>query len=375
MEDKNKLQEEIIKADLRNDEKMWKSLDEACTLNSFLEKMTKDELVKIAKKYSVKGITTLKKAAAVEKIKDVVLTKANIALESMEENTLKFVEELIKVNGLKKYKFDEVIYINYLRNRGLAFSGIKDEEAFVVMPEELKEVISKQLNKEVRDKARLNGEIIKAMAGMVYYYGVCNFDLVKASLENIFGKTFEESYLNGLIANGEELGYDYVIEEKLLCHIDVENSNKIVKLQKKNKKNICKFDKKTLIKAGVPDFMEEHKSGKNLQRALGEMFIIDKEILKDEMDSFTISIKNEMPMEKSINLFLDAYEIDNEEEKNIFAYELEHLAKSIKRWSLNGYSENEITKLEQRVVNEVKIGRNDPCLCGSKKKYKKCCGR
>ena len=64
-----------------------------------------------------------------------------------------------------------------------------------------------------------------------------------------------------------------------------------------------------------------------------------------------------------------------EEEKNILAYELEHLAKSIKRWSLNGYSENEITKLEQRVVNEVKIGRNDPCLCGSKKKYKKCCGR
>ena len=49
---------------------------------------------------------------------------------------------------------------------------------------------------------------------------------------------------------------------------------------------------------------------------------------KDD-DSFTISIKNEMPM-KAIDLFLDAYEIDTEEEKNIFAYELEHLAKSIK---------------------------------------------
>ena len=63
----------------------------------------------------------------------------------------------------------------------------------------------------------------------------------------------------------------------------------------------------------------DFKSGKNLQRALGEMFIIDKEILKDEMDSFTISIKNEMPMEKAIDLFLDAYEIDTEEEKNILA--------------------------------------------------------
>ncbi len=26
------------------------------------------------------------------------------------------------------------------------------------------------------------------------------------------------------------------------------------------------------------------------------------------------------------------------------------------------------------VVNEEKIGRNDPCTCGSGKKYKKCCG-
>ena len=27
------------------------------------------------------------------------------------------------------------------------------------------------------------------------------------------------------------------------------------------------------------------------------------------------------------------------------------------------------------IVKEKKIGRNDPCPCGSGKKYKKCCGR
>lgn len=27
------------------------------------------------------------------------------------------------------------------------------------------------------------------------------------------------------------------------------------------------------------------------------------------------------------------------------------------------------------VVNKSKIGRNDVCICGSGKKYKKCCGR
>ncbi|MGL4450433.1 MAG: SEC-C metal-binding domain-containing protein [Sarcina sp.] len=32
-------------------------------------------------------------------------------------------------------------------------------------------------------------------------------------------------------------------------------------------------------------------------------------------------------------------------------------------------------KKSRTVVNEVKVGRNDACPCGSGKKYKKCCGK
>lgn len=375
MKDKDKLQEEILKADMKSVEKIWKESDGEQTLAALLEKMTKDELVKVAKKYDVKGITSLKKAEVVERIREVIIKNVDLMINSLEETSIKFLQELINYGGVKKYQCDLLINSNFLRNRGIVFTASINGELYVILPEELRVLLKEKITKDVMAAAREKSDLIKAIAGSTYYYGVVSYLTIREILESTFNTEVTDEKIKELVLIGEELGYDYVIEEDGLCHIDVENSNKIVKLQKKNKKNICKFDKKTLIKAGVPDFMEEHKSGKNLQRALGEMFIIDKEILKDEMDSFTISIKNEMPMEKSINLFLDAYEIDNEEEKNIFAYELEHLAKSIKRWSLNGYSENEITKLEQRVVNEVKIGRNDPCLCGSKKKYKKCCGR
>ena len=375
MKDKDKLQEEILKADMKSVEKIWKESDGEQTLAALLEKMTKDELVKVAKKYDVKGITSLKKAEVVERIREVIIKNVDLMINSLEETSIKFLQELINYGGVKKYQCDLLINSNFLRNRGIVFTASINGELYVILPEELRVLLKEKITKDVMAAAREKSDLIKAIAGSTYYYGVVSYSAIREILESTFNTEVTDEKIKELVLIGEELGYDYVIEEDGLCHIDVENSNKIAKLQKKNKKNICKFDKKTLIKAGVPDFMEEHKSGKNLQRALGEMFIIDKEILKDEMDSFTISIKNEMPMEKSINLFLDAYEIDNEEEKNIFAYELEHLAKSIKRWSLNGYSENEITKLEQRVVNEVKIGRNDPCLCGSKKKYKKCCGR
>lgn len=374
MEDKNKLQEEIMKADNKSVEKMWKNIDEDCTLKVFLEKMTKDELVKIAKKYSVRGITTLKKADAVEKMVTVVLENAKVALELMEESSLRYIEELLKVNGLKKYECNEMIYINYLRNRGLAFSGVKNDEAFVVMPEELKSIISAQLNKDLKSKARLNEEIIKAISGMVYYYGVCKIDFIKSNIKNIFGTSLDEAYINTLIANGEELGYDYVIDGDMLYNIDVEDTEKILKLQEECKNDYYKFDKKSLVKAGKVDFVEDNKQGAKLEKVLGELFVIDKNILKEEMDGFIVAIKNEVEKSEAIDIFLQAYEIQSEEERKIFVYELELFAKSIRKWSLKGYTEDEIEKANARVVNEVKIGRNDPCICGSGKKYKKCCG-
>jgi preprotein translocase subunit SecA len=34
----------------------------------------------------------------------------------------------------------------------------------------------------------------------------------------------------------------------------------------------------------------------------------------------------------------------------------------------------EYQPVQQRVRSGAKVGRNDPCPCGSGKKYKKCCG-
>ncbi|MCX6762548.1 MAG: SEC-C metal-binding domain-containing protein, partial [Candidatus Moranbacteria bacterium] len=31
--------------------------------------------------------------------------------------------------------------------------------------------------------------------------------------------------------------------------------------------------------------------------------------------------------------------------------------------------------VSQTIVNKKEVGRNDPCSCGSNKKYKKCCGK
>lgn len=375
MEDRSKLQDEIIKADIKKIEKIWKNVGGEYSFISLLDKMTKDELVKISRKYSVKGITTLKKADAVERVKNIILERNTEIINKLEESVLKFLKELSNSSGLREYQCDDLLYTNFLRDRGLVFTGLINDELYIILPEELKVLLEKNLTKEVKENSKLNYEIIRAIAGMAYYYGVISYENLKANINALFNISIEDELVETLINDGEELGYDYIVNDEYIYHIDVEDTEMILNMQSKNTVEYCKFDKKTLIKAGNPDFIEDNKQKAKLETVMGELFVIDKNILKEEMDGFIFAIKNEMPMDEAIDNFLEAYEIQSDEERNIFTYELQLFAKSIRRWTLNGYSQNEVEKISQRVVNDVKIGRNDPCTCGSNKKFKKCCGR
>ena len=44
------------------------------------------------------------------------------------------------------------------------------------------------------------------------------------------------------------------------------------------------------------------------------------------------------------------------------------------KWSNRGWTSYDLNKHNNNVIS-IKVGRNDPCPCGSGKKYKKCCGR
>ncbi len=64
--------------------------------------------------------------------------------------------------------------------------------------------------------------------------------------------------------------------------------------------------------------------------------------------------------------------------KKMVEYKAEHLYK-LPQWE-NVFNKDELAslyrtqKMSKTVKKETKIGRNDPCTCGSGKKYKKCCG-
>ncbi len=114
--------------------------------------------------------------------------------------------------------------------------------------------------------------------------------------------------------------------------------------------------------------------------ALADSFSMEDATFVGFLDGINSSLKQELELEKldgetKIKLDIDLQKLyfNMLNAKADWLYELPE-------WDgiLSVEERKEITKqfrASKIYVNEKKVGRNDPCPCGSGKKYKNCCGR
>lgn len=162
---------------------------------------------------------------------------------------------------------------------------------------------------------------------------------------NIKNKTYLSSFLLdfALDAKEEMVQYiDYILNRQ-------RQINKMIPIITFGELRYCLF----VNQPGVPDLGEEYKCD-----------YIDASILYKELDDYVL-----------LNLY---YNNDKKLEKVVFS------VRSLQSISNNRYDELNIlgekyahSRMEsfKKKTGKKKIGRNDLCLCGSGKKYKKCCGR
>ena len=115
-------------------------------------------------------------------------------------------------------------------------------------------------------------------------------------------------------------------------------------------------------------------------KELAESFHMDPVVFSGFIDGINTSLKDEVNLEELTEESAITLDIDLEKlYYNMLAAKAPWLY-GLSEWDarLSAERRHEITKefrSSQIFVREKKIGRNDPCPCGSGKKYKKCCGK
>lgn len=162
----------------------------------------------------------------------------------------------------------------------------------------------------------------------------------------------------------------YSFQYQCLCSFNLRDEN-IAKILT-SAKNIEIYDKKMYEDIGNDNYVINLKEYKEFRNFLREYYNFDinedkmlrGEIVCDYIDNTQVDTKRAT---ENINDALDRYfEIDDLEKQIIIGY-IDKIRKKMPIWKQGGKIDN--------TVQLPKTGRNEPCPCGSGKKYKQCCGK
>lgn len=137
----------------------------------------------------------------------------------------------------------------------------------------------------------------------------------------------------------------------------------------------------TIEKAIYKDLLGKHKENVSLTiEELAKQYDTTEEFVMGFVDGINESLNNELDLEALTTTEKITLDINLEKLYfNMLDAKAEYLY-NLPQWEaiFSADKRKEIQKQFRETVivrNDNKVGRNDPCTCGSGKKYKKCCGK
>ena len=366
-------------------QKLYIDIDPNWSYEQMLTKLTKTELDQIRKFYKVPKSSGLNKKDLVERIVEDVPQKIEKWFECCQTEDLQLMHEYIgtKVYVTEDVENPELDY--YFRKRGIVFPGLYGGEYVHVVPKVLIEQIKGLIDKdEITENAYKNTDIILVANGILEYWGVASKKSLVEKISSLFNSRFEDEYIERILG-------EYVLKEDRITEYNgyyqnlyVMDTELIIEEQDiRTEMDFYPVTFKEALKAGVlkhPIFTKEQL---DLMNYLKERFevteseAVEMVLIAAEESNMNASLDDKLNFWSNQLMFEDANDLSEFLDHLRYAHNNTHL------WVLKGNLpsmvneafDDELGLVEgpKQVVKSKKIGRNEPCPCGSGKKYKKCC--
>lgn len=373
--DFHKVAKRVFNAGMRKEFKKWKPIEKDFSLEYHLNRLTKGELTGIAKNLYIDKISKLNKEELKNKILDSYEKKAEFIIENIH---IEAFETLINISEEKMCEVSdydiEINAIDYFRNRAFLFTGEVDKKDVIIVPEELKKVISHKNSEELKKQLGKNKEIIKLFWGMCNYYGVVELETFKELIKKYIDFDISNMNLEVVLENGADYYNEFEFQGNFGNDILVDDVSDIVCQQhERDDLEFYPFTKEELLKSAETDFQDKTKAYNKLYNFFTRNFDMNSGEAEDLIFSLEAEFKNNVKISDIMEGFITNFDVSSIEEANFIGNEVMKFFNNTRAWIIKGHTSEEINPTI--VIKKEKVGRNDPCPCGSGKKYKKCCGK
>lgn len=241
--------------------------------------------------------------------------------------------------------------------------------------------------------------ILTHVAGCLYYYGAMSGRVLFALLQE-FGEMemlyAEFSRLIRACGKDEDSEYPFLYRDKIFYYLEVEDPAWVI-VGHQSRPEIPFYPVTLEVGQAVVEDRAEFL-WTDYGKKLYEWMLSRQEINNDDTEDMTKltvleimdAIRNERTPGEVLQRVLDEVVLDSFEETQNAMRMVMDLWNNIPHWVLKGWTPNEVMEKYEKPALKLlpatsfpipvrseqpkeKIGRNDPCPCGSGKKYKRCC--
>ena len=267
------------------------------------------------------------------------------------------ISELLELDG-KEYNGNEIV-TSFIIN-GYAYL-YKDKDNFkVIIPDEIKESIN-NIDEYLGDGGMFQNGIEHILNIYIFYNGV----IERKKLQELLKIYHDIDYtLDELDEQIKKVKFNVVGEYYSIFDSIDEIMKKVIIPQKKAFKKYKKVD----INSDF-DYINFTSFNSELSSYIDNL---SSKYAKELSMSLITTIHMNLFANDFVKSMFKEYNIKytDKDYKNIIEI-INNYKNTLPIWVYNGYSKKEVNSMPK----EKKVGRNDPCPCGSGKKYKKCCGK
>lgn len=270
---------------------------------------------------------------------------------------------------------------------GLLFPGIRGDQRFFYMPKEIKQAFVELDGPTLRQRVRKNTEWIQLTKGLLYYYGVLDHDTLHDFLKDYVGFSIDDDLFHFIDAGFLELRFEDSFDATFDYFSDVLVQDVDKLLQEQNLRSeidYFPFTKQQLIQASDEMHYDRTPAIKHLLSTIENHYEIDQEILDDIGYEITMMVQKSAKSSNITQYLTHRIEIPNNEFLDQLAGLVQEVNNTTRMWELKGHTPHKLLPRKRKQASSSsnvislatgsKVGRNDPCPCGSGKKFKKCYG-
>lgn len=360
---------------------MRRAVPEHRTLKEALGAMTKQELDDIRFNLKITGVSSLKKAELVDKLVPEIIEFTHSWFPTIVDEQYDLFVEFCKNGGLVKEPEQDEEKLEYLRCIGLMACGNLDGKLAWYIPEEIQAEFQKIPGSSLRDLARLNTEMARLASGMLFYYGVQNYDQLYTGVTRLTKSNIEFFDFLGIMINASCWYANIASGQEGMFYYSVIDTDSLEAAQRElDKVDYAPISYDRLYRAGQEGYFEDTEAYRALVDLLVKKYGRNKVAAADMVWEISIIFENGSHHEgaaikEALEYLGDQGILENEAQVEEAASLIIEYYNTLPLWGLKGYSPSDLTGAP-RVHHEphtTSVGRNDPCPCGSGKKYKKCC--